>query len=270
MKTFKFIMMTLVVCGGVKLYNDHIAWPANFAPPSENAIAYSEEDERDFAFSLARATVEVHTAKGFGSGMIISRDGWLLTAAHVVEGHEVVEIIPWRGAKIAGRVVYISKKYDFALVKVGAVFDNILGISSAEPLPGQRVHVMGHPYYRSYIYFKGLVRDAVPQNIIGWLAMDVDITIAPGMSGGPLVDDLGRIVGIVSAGDFPSDGFFSSAKYTNRAYFAPAYLFINELRAALRGEIAHEPTSQATKVQSTSIRAPILGPVGVLGVLRGW
>ncbi|MBP9094908.1 trypsin-like peptidase domain-containing protein, partial [bacterium] len=59
-----------------------------------------------------------HTAEGCGSGVIISRDGSILTNYHVVEDSEHVRVTLWDGSSYHGVVVGVDKQTDLALVKI--------------------------------------------------------------------------------------------------------------------------------------------------------
>jgi len=59
-----------------------------------------------------------HTAEGCGSGVIISRDGSILTNYHVVEDSEHVRVTLWDGSSYHGVVVGVDKQTDLAVVKI--------------------------------------------------------------------------------------------------------------------------------------------------------
>lgn len=146
-----------------------------------------------------QATVSVQLGGGSGSGVIISEDGYVLTAGHVaVEPGRTVTFIFSDGRKVKGKTLGINVGIDAGLMKItdqGKWPAVELGDMS-EVGPGSWVVAMGHPggfdKERSVVVRLGRVyrvRAAVIQT---------DCTIIGGDSGGPLFDLDGRVVGIHS------------------------------------------------------------------------
>lgn len=162
---------------------------------------------------LIKATVAVLRAGGSGSGVIISPDGYVLTAAHVIAGGRTrtCYILLSDGRRLSATILGSNKEDDYGLVKIDAP-DKLpvapLGDSSTLHR-GQWVLATGHPL--------GPKQSRPPVLRIGrvlFLPRDPDsretnsiVSDAPiisGDSGGPLYDLNGRVVGINSmilAGD---------------------------------------------------------------------
>jgi serine protease Do len=149
------------------------------------------------------SVVLVYHRGGNGAGVIWRGDGRIVTNSHVVGNDGRTEIVLADGRKYVGIVAARHPTRDLALVKVAA--DDLpaaeIGDSSTVR-PGQLAIAIGHPLG---------FRDAVTAGIVvaaGQAAteggprtgdyLQSDVTLAPGNSGGPLVDAWGRVIGVNS------------------------------------------------------------------------
>jgi S1-C subfamily serine protease len=151
--------------------------------------------------------------QALGSGFVVSKDGYILTNAHVVSesGQSVstVEVV-FKGSgsqqvKVTGTVVGADESTDVALVKVdpsqtGELHPVSLGDSSAVNV-GEQVVAIGNPEGLDFTLTTGVVsatnRDMQSPNgatISG--GIQTDAAINPGNSGGPLFDASGKVIGI--------------------------------------------------------------------------
>lgn len=139
---------------------------------------------------------------GAGSGVIVSRDGLILTNAHVVAGSTQVTLATTDGRQIDARVVSVDEASDLALLRAAAgAFRPIAFADDRLPGPGAALFVLGNR------------ADRGPE--VGWARMgaheqlragarplefwaEVLALIGPGSSGGALVDEAGRLVGMPS------------------------------------------------------------------------
>jgi S1-C subfamily serine protease len=151
------------------------------------------------------------TVKAEGSGAIISRDGYILTNNHVVDGAVSVKVLFNDGRDAAdGSVVGTDPDRDLAVVKVDEINLTPVTIGHSGDLKlGDRVTALGFPL--------GLGGPTVTQGIVSGLNRSVqvgggeqgtenlvgllqtDAAINPGNSGGPLVDADGNLIGINTA-----------------------------------------------------------------------
>jgi S1-C subfamily serine protease len=147
-----------------------------------------------------------------GSGFVVSRQGYILTNAHMVSesGSKATAVmVTFKGTgsqtrSVAGHIVGIDTMSDVAVVRVQAA-----GIT-LNPLPlgdsntvrvGESVVAIGNPLQLQFTLTSGIVsalhRDLSPQagtNIFD--GIQTDAAINPGNSGGPLIDANGRVIGI--------------------------------------------------------------------------
>ena len=177
---------------------------AAWAPGARAAGALeSLELEQQALFQKVAPTV-VLISRGdvFGSGFFVSRDGLVLTNAHVVGTAQAVSVILNDGRKLEGKVLERGKdKVDLALVQValkGAPTLAVSGISSVRV--GSWVAAVGHGRGAAWTFNTGMISNIYPDGAERPV-FQTQIPLNPGNSGGPIVDRLGRVVGVVTAGD---------------------------------------------------------------------
>ena len=135
-----------------------------------------------------------------GSGVIIERDGQILTNAHVVDGAASLTITLDNGSKVTGRVLGLDTVLDLALVRVettGPLPAARLG-DSASIKVGDEVVAIGNPLGLDQTMTRGIVSglNRTLPGISDEPMIQTDAPINPGNSGGPLVDRCGRVIGI--------------------------------------------------------------------------
>lgn len=139
-----------------------------------------------------------------GSGFIISKEGYIVTNAHVVEGADEISIRLSNGKTYDATIVGVDKKTDLALVKTtsrGRLPEPVtLGDSDALRV-GDWVVAIGNPFGLDHTVTAGIV--SAKGRVIGAGAYDdfiqTDASINPGNSGGPLFNTSGQVVGINAA-----------------------------------------------------------------------
>jgi serine protease Do len=151
---------------------------------------------------LRRAVVEVRSGEtGSGTGIVWGGSGLVVTNAHCAPRDAALAVDSesegqWRGA----RVIAYHPRHDLALLAAPSVSGPLLELRDADSLrAGELVFAHGHPLG---------MRDALAMGVVHAVARDertnaprwivADVRLAPGNSGGPLVDADGRLVGINS------------------------------------------------------------------------
>lgn len=139
-----------------------------------------------------------------GSGVLLHPDGFVVTAAHVVEDAEAIELFWASGFKAKAEVVSLSRTEDVALLRAEAVPAKatvaVLG-DSGTLKPGQRLFAIGAPYGLEHTLTAGVVSalrtnegpGLHPKHVI-----QTDVALNQGNSGGPLFNEKGEVVGIAS------------------------------------------------------------------------
>ncbi|MTI46247.1 serine protease HtrA [Sporosalibacterium faouarense] len=167
-------------------------------------ITTIEEEEVDYLFW--RVPVQ---RQGLGSGVIINRDGYIITNSHVVADGRAKEITVLfeDGSKKSGEVLWNSVVYDLAVVKVKVSNLPVAELGDSDDLEvGQLAVAIGNPlgleFQRTVTsgVISGLNRTIVIENNekIENL-IQTDASINPGNSGGPLLNAKGQVIGINTA-----------------------------------------------------------------------
>ena len=147
-----------------------------------------------------RSLVQVHTGhQGNGAGTILHSDGLIVTNAHVVQRRSP-KITLWDGRTLPGRLLAYDEKRDLAAVSIETTDLPAMPLGNGRELhPGQWVIALGHPWGVTGATTAGMViasgrpLEGIPYE--GKL-IQVGLHLRPGHSGGPMVDDNGRLVGI--------------------------------------------------------------------------
>jgi S1-C subfamily serine protease len=135
-----------------------------------------------------------------GSGVIIDKDGQILTNAHVVDGAASLTVTLDSGNKTPARILGLDPVLDIALLRVdstGALPAARLGDSSAVKV-GDEVVAIGNPIGLDQTMTRGIVSglNRLLPGVSDEPMIQTDAPINPGNSGGPLVDRCGGVVGI--------------------------------------------------------------------------
>lgn len=149
--------------------------------------------------------LEQDVPMAYGSGFIISSEGYIVTNAHVVEGASRVEVKFIDGSSAPGQVIGADSKLDVAVVYVEAQGLTPLALgSSAQVKVGDFTVAIGNPtgeMLADTATFGIISATAREANVEGQVNsyIQTDAAINPGSSGGPLLDMSGKVIGITSA-----------------------------------------------------------------------
>ena len=139
-----------------------------------------------------------------GTGFFITEDGYILTNHHVVSDASSEKVTLYNGETYDAKVIGSDEDYDIAVLKIDVTGATpvVLGDSSKVAI-GESVAAVGNPLGElTFSMSEGIVScvnrainvDGTPFNMI-----QVDCSINPGSSGGPLFNSYGEVIGIVSA-----------------------------------------------------------------------
>jgi len=140
--------------------------------------------------------VTIYAGDGHGSGFFISKKGYLLTNEHVVREANFVKVQLATGREILGDVIKVNSKRDVALIKVEESKVMALPIKNGELNIGNEVYAIGSPLAEDLktSVSKGIISAYRVRDNLKYIQSDV--TILPGSSGGPLLDENGNVVGV--------------------------------------------------------------------------
>lgn len=176
------------------------------APSSADQLRAMQEQMQTVAARVIPATVAIQVGRAQGSGVIISADGYVLTAAHVIgDPNRRAIVILHDGRRVPGRTMGVYRTLDAGLLKLtGAPSDygydewpHVEQGESADLKPGQWCLATGHPggYETSPM---PVLRSGRILSIDGNVSINTDCTLVGGDSGGPLFDLSGKLIGIHS------------------------------------------------------------------------
>ncbi|MBZ7945999.1 DegQ family serine endoprotease [Campylobacter sp. RM10541] len=139
-----------------------------------------------------------------GSGVIISKDGYIVTNNHVVEDADTITVnLPGSDTEYKAKLIGKDPKTDLAVIKIDAKNLSAITFANSDNLmEGDVVFALGNPFGVGFSVTSGII-SALNKDNIGLNQYEnfiqTDASINPGNSGGALVDSRGFLVGINSA-----------------------------------------------------------------------
>jgi S1-C subfamily serine protease len=148
------------------------------------------------------SVVEVASPQGLGSGVVLDRQGDIVTNRHVVEGSKTAQVRDSSGKTFSATVVGTSESHDLAVIRVeGAGLPTAALADSSKVRVGNLVFAVGNPLGLASSVTNGIV-SAVGRTVDETSTVSLNrliqtsAPINPGNSGGALVDIDGKVVGI--------------------------------------------------------------------------
>lgn len=162
----------------------------------------TQPDFFDFFFGDGqgrRQQVQTPERRGLGSGVIISKDGYIVTNNHVIENADDISVKLHDGRELKGRMIGTDPSTDLALIKIeGDDFPAIPVGDSDQLKVGEWVLAVGNPFNLGSTVTAGIVsakaRGLGANGVESFI--QTDAAINQGNSGGALVDASGQLVGI--------------------------------------------------------------------------
>jgi S1-C subfamily serine protease len=200
--------------------------PTNTADPTEPAEATevpggdsqgTEVPQDPGAPRRRRPKPGSDSLSGLGTGVIVNKDGLILTAHHVIAGADVIEVTFADGTTAKATVASEDPKNDTAVLEPESLPEVIVpAVLAGGGRVGDEVYAVGHPLgligSMSAGVISGLGR-SIPmgrgndaQTLDGLIQFDAAVN--PGNSGGPLLNRSGQVIGIVTALANPTDQNF--------------------------------------------------------------
>jgi serine protease Do len=156
----------------------------------------------EFQGRTPRRNFDVPRQQGIGSGVITTKDGYILTNNHVVDGADEVKVELQDGREFTAKVIGRDPKSDIAVIKIDAKDLPAVPMANSEKVEvGDVVLAVGNPFGIGQTVTTGIV-SATGRGNMGLDYEDfiqTDAAINPGNSGGALVDAEGRLIGINTA-----------------------------------------------------------------------
>lgn len=146
----------------------------------------------------------------YGTGFIISEDGYIMTNYHVIEtAYEYgvsPQVIMRDGTTYSAKIIGFEASNDVAVLKIDATGLSPVKIgSSADVQPGEAIYAVGNPNQLDYTITDGIVsaldREVQVDSGTGYsiTMFQISAAVNSGNSGGPVYNEYGEVIGIVSA-----------------------------------------------------------------------
>jgi len=254
-----------------------------FGMPDDAFKDFFGEDlfKRFFGFQQPRE--EKRTVRSLGSGVIVSKDGYILTNNHVVEKAEKLSVVVGDKKTYQAKIIGTDPPTDVAVIKINANNLPMASLGNSDEVKiGQWVIAVGNPFQLMHTVTAGII-SAKGRSSVGLADYEdfiqTDASINPGNSGGALADLNGNVIGINTAITSPSGGNIGIG-------FAIPINMARQVMSALmsegkisRGYLAIYPQdidddlAKALKLKSTegSLVADVTpgGPADKAGIKRG-
>jgi S1-C subfamily serine protease len=138
--------------------------------------------------------------RGFGSGFFVSADGKVVTNHHVVEDAYAANVMTSEGTRLVVQgLLALDIDADLAVLKVNGkgAAHLVLAARGSAPVVGSRAYAIGNPEGFANTLSEGLVsgKRRVAADLF---LLQTTAPISPGSSGGPLLDESGRVIGVTT------------------------------------------------------------------------
>lgn len=165
--------------------------------------ASAGEDFSGIIDDAVKSVVTIRTSAGYqGTGFIISDEGYLVTNAHVLADSKgylassIQAITYSQGTKNAEFIGY-DGDLDIALLKISGTYDSLILGDSDSVQVGEKVIAIGNPLGLQFSVSQGIISAVHRPGPNGQEAyLQTDAALNPGNSGGPLINNKGRVIGI--------------------------------------------------------------------------
>jgi serine protease Do len=242
-------------------------------------------DNPDFTFAASRVTssvVNVRTFKGnqsgspwerrgfgasTGSGVIISKNGYIITNSHVVQNGDKIEVTLSNKKQFTAELIGADKSTDLALIKINADDLNYAVFGDSDALKvGEWVLAVGNPFNLESTVTAGIV-SAKGRSIDILEGQDriesfiqTDAAVNPGNSGGALVNSRGELIGINTA------IITKTGRYEGYSFAIPSNLASKVVQDLIEYGIVQRGLLGVFIDEMTSARAQQLGLKDVEGI----
>jgi hypothetical protein len=163
----------------------------------DDTFQYAQKSSPPVVAKVAPQDNEVISASS-GSGFAVSADGYVITNHHVIEGCQKV-VVYYKGKELPVTVVTYDTQNDLALLKGDFRPQTVFALSGNQPELLQDVYVAGYPFGNkissSVKVTKGIISSltGIGNNFSN---IQIDAALQSGNSGGPILDEMGNIVGV--------------------------------------------------------------------------
>ena len=181
------------------------ALPATPPPATLETLSLTTTKSKPGIAQASQSVALVISPGGSGSGFLVSDDGLLITNHHVVGAAKVVRLKWPDGGETVGEVLRSDPHRDVALIRTAPGGRPGLGLRHAAVQQGETVFAIGSPLGAQFqnTMSKGIV--SALRNQQGQAFIQSDVMVNHGSSGGPLLDETGRVIGLTASGQMVNE-----------------------------------------------------------------
>ncbi|MFT4175372.1 MAG: trypsin-like peptidase domain-containing protein [Luteolibacter sp.] len=182
--------------------NEEYAQLMDAVVPSVVSIDTAGERTEKLQDMWGRIRVRRYPTQGQGSGVIVSKEGHIVTNHHVISGQDQIRVTTHGGKTYSATLIGEDNSLDIAVLKIASdeTFTPLKFGDSSQVRVGQMVFAIGNPFGLGETVTQGII--SAKERSISENQRDLfqtDAQINPGNSGGPLVNLRGEIIGINAA-----------------------------------------------------------------------
>jgi S1-C subfamily serine protease len=198
------------------------------------------------------------TAFGTGTAFAVSQSSWFLTAHHVIEGADRIELQCGDLDPAVAKVVKIDPANDIALLKADIRPTAAIGLApDSTATVGEQVFTMGFPT-PDVLGIEPKYTEGVISSLTGLYnysnVMQITVPIQPGNSGGPLVDRSGNLVGVITSTAAVKKFFSKTGTLPQNVNWAVRSEYVRPLLAGIQlVPPTNAPRNQAIKTVGGSL-----------------
>lgn len=163
-------------------------------------------NEKDTVERVRRSVVRIVGGESEGSGFAIQKDGFILTNFHVVDTEPAPKVILPDNTFETGEVIMADKDADLAVIKIKRDLPTVKFARLGWVCPAEELLAIGYPLGGELSGESFVIRGAFSRNTKdkknGVQYLLTDMTLISGISGGPMVNICGEVVGINTSGLF--------------------------------------------------------------------
>lgn len=258
----------------VYCYNEALDLVQNTAPSQCNGRIIDAKEAEEvkrrrldrMRGAVSRPAPEVAPGKkltGTGSGFFVAADGRLVTNNHVIDNCAAVSVLPPDLERKEARVLAVDTANDFALLAVDLVPTAVATFRvPAERGAGRKVVLIGYPKNEAIARIQPFLTPgetkAPRSRFPSFLGLQFHADVRPGNSGGPLLDESGMVLGVVTA----KINTVNIAKQTGQV--------IREIGYATDNDILLQFLKAQGVPYATATEGPALKDAGLLTVAKGF
>ena len=182
--------------------------PQQSIPPQEHSI--TQQTPQQIAQNALNSTVYLVTEKT--GGMMSQGSGFFVHPGYIATNHHVIKNAKGAYVKLVGQettytiesIAATDEEHDLALLKISSTTVPALPVANSDTVKiGETIYVVGNPKRLEGTFSKGIVSAIRSYGTNTWI--QIDASISPGSSGGPVLNSSGQVIGVATAGHQDQD-----------------------------------------------------------------